>query len=292
MKVPDGLGQPVDDRELDSPQQQGRCGVETPQQELAPPPAPKRRIWPLIVVAVFLAGALAGWLFSTVIASRTPELDPTPPDSLGIASTAELFASLYLAGTSGEAITQLHAGQPPPPSGTWVNQAAAVAIRRIAADRWEVTVAVDSLEARDGLYQSVPLGFYLVPMAVEQGRAVAIGAPARVPAPDDLPAVATTTADLVPEEQSAVAERFIELHLRGDPEAFRLLVNPTAVSGFAVPPYESVVAEVTRGDGPERVIVTARATTADEATHPLEYLVTLQAGESGWLVAGIGSVAG
>jgi hypothetical protein len=96
---------------------------------------------------------------------------------------------------------------------------------------------------------------------------------------------------IVPHDRAVVAERFVELHLQADPRAGLLLVDPMAVAEFAEPPYSSLLTEVVGADTLGRVIVAAQATTAKGAIHYLEYLVTLEASESGWQVAAIGSAA-
>jgi hypothetical protein len=241
-----------------------------------------------VIVAVFVLATLVGWMIATVVDPKPAPTNPPPAVPLSVASTAELFTSLYLSGTSGEAIARIFAGDPPPQSGVWVNHSAAVAAHQVDADRWEVTVAVDSLESRNGQFAPVSLGFYLVPMAISEGRAVALAAPARVPAPT-IPTLAHTAMSAVTDDQAAAARQFIELHLEGDPATARYLKSPSAVTGFPTPPYASVLTEVVGADTLGRVRVSALATTANGVNHNLEYLVTLEADESGWRVAAVGS---
>ena len=68
-------------------------------------------------------------------------------------------------------------------------------------------------------------------------------------------------------------------------------MNPATVARFTVPPYASADGDVVGADGMGRVIVAAQTTTPNGATHHLEYLVTLEAGESRWRIAAIGSAA-
>ncbi len=284
MTLPKQLGHPVDDRDEIAPHRRVGCGATPLQEETPLPTRTSRRVWPPVAGAALIAAALTGLLTTKAIvpASATPSVPPA------VAGTAELFTSLYLAGASPDRIARVFTGEPPPPGGTWVNQAAAVAVDQVGTDLWEVTVAVDSLEPSEGQFEAVPLGFYLVPIATMGDTAMAVGAPARVTAPAFAGPTAASTAP-VAADKAAVARQFVELHLMADPEAARLLVNPAAVDLFPAPPYEDVAAEVVGADSLGRIIVVVLAATASAAEHRLEYLVTLEASEAGWRVSAIGA---
>ena len=288
MTLLETLGHPVEDCDEPIPRAGYRCDLPLPRGEPATSPGFSRRRWPVLVIAVFIVAALAGWLVARAVQLQPSPADLPPPAPSGVASTAELFTSLYLAGTSRDAISRVSAGEPPPPSGAWVNHAAAVAVDHVDEDLWEVMVAVDSLQLHNGRYEPAPLGYYLVPVAILGDRAVALAAPARVPAPVT-PVREQQDLAPVPGDQAAFARKFIELHLLGDPGSAAFLETPAGVAAFATPPYTAVLAEAVGVDTLGRVTVAAQATTASGVTHHLEYLVTLSANESGWRVAKIGS---
>ena len=103
--------------------------MPTPQQAAVAPTVSKRRIWPLVVAAVLAVVALAGWLAAQTLAERSTRSDLAPSVPPGVASTAELFASLYLTGASVDRVGPLFTGPPSPPTATVSNAA------RPAADR-------------------------------------------------------------------------------------------------------------------------------------------------------------
>ncbi len=195
--------------------------------------------------------------------------------------------AMYLNGTSGEEITRLYTGEPPPPSGTWVGEAAAISGQQTGTDSWEVTVAVDSLEASDGGYSPAPLAFYVVPVSTAEGHATVLAAPARVPGPARRPAAPAPDA-AVPTDLGEAAARFVELYLTGGDTALLMVERAERFRWFAPGVYGSATAEALGVDRLGRVTVAAQATTERGAVHRLEYLVTLTGSDRGWVVAEIG----
>ena len=289
MSLTDHLGVPVDDGHDEGDFLPGAtCNRSVPLQE--PEPAQARRV-PIIIVgaAALIVGAIAGWLLVV-----RPANEPSPPQApaessqmpVSVASTAELFTTLHL--TGGTDLAALFAGESPAPTGTWVNQSAAIDGVLVKDGTWAVTVAVDSLEHRDDEYLPAGLAFYVVPIVTISGRPVAAGIPARVAAPAGH-AVYDAFDSVVAAEQESTIDAFLTEWLTGGDDTTRYLATVNSVGLFANPPYVSVVVDVGGSDQEGRIVANVIGTTPHGAVHHLEYVVSLLLEDGVWEVTAVGT---
>ena len=292
MDLIDVLGAPVSDPPSEHSRRGDRCADRSPPPPL-PGPRQQGRRWWLIVAALcaVAVGIVAGWLVGRSTATSAPqdplvEIGGVPAE---VASTAELFASLYLAGADGEDLASIYAGDPPPPSGSWVNHSAVVSAEMTGEETWSVVVALDSLEPMEGRYEPVGLGFYEVSISTESGRPIVTAPPARIPAPR-LTAATTTSGPPTPDEQRPVVAQFLGNYLTGGDDLPRYLAPDHSIARFDDDPYRSITVGQTQSDPLGRVRAHIAAVTERGATHQLEYTLTLVFVDGVWMVSDIGSV--
>ena len=284
------LGRPVMDPidEFDNTGQQTCPGSMPPTPEPVESPKPNWRLPALAAIVSLLIGAATGWAVARQGPSQVPSMTQTEALPAGVAETAELFTSLYLSGDTLElGATALFTGPTPEPSGSWINDAAAVAGLPLGDDLWEVTVAVASFDPVDDVFVPAPLSYFAVTISAANGPPAAIAPPMRVPPP-------TPVLSLVPQfgtapgDQANVAAEFIRLFLTADPGAARLLAADSDVTLFDTAPYATATVDALGIDGQGRIAVAVVAETENGVRHELRYYVTLVPIDGVLAVAGIG----
>ena len=302
MNISEMLGTPIaDPADIDRPPP-ANCALPAPVDQ--PQPAPRRRMgWigiTLIAVTALAAGGFAGVYLSSdtatppALAATSPS-SPTPPPTVG--SLAELVTALHLSGIAPTAdMEALQVGPAPdasPPSGLWINRAAAIAAEPLGAGYWLVTVAVDALEMDNAEYEAAGVQFYEIPIATDTARPIAVTAPTRVPAPgtaavpDDIPAFNAA----VPAEQTLAIAGFLDAYLSGVGEVARF-VSPTAlIARFSTPPYQSVEVLSLGSDSLGRVQAVIEAQTQRGGRQILEYTLEMTFESGVWEVSDLVSAA-
>ncbi len=285
MSLVDILGEPVADPVTSEPATQRSCHAPD-YAEPEPQPPPRRRS--TLVMAMLLSVALAlgvtgGWYASTLRStpSATAETGSAQLPA-GIAGFAEMYVARQLAG-------------PPDPeqaSAVWINQAAAIAGEQINDQSWLVTVAVDSLELVDSVYQPVPLQYFDVLIASVGGRPSPIGFPARVPATSTTDQSGSLFSDPVPDDQAVAAVTFIDEYLTGGDELNRYLAPAATVVPFDDAPYTDIAARPLGANSLGAIRMAVTATKSNGITHELGYVLTLVLAGDVWVVSSITPVAG
>jgi hypothetical protein len=243
-----------------------------------PPAASQPRYWiGAAVVTTLTIGLALGWL----AAGRSTPAPQTPPPAVAevpptVIGVAELFTGLWLSGdVRATDLTPFHGGEQPPVSGSWVGNVVAISAESVGWDRWQVTLAVDSLEPADDGYVRAGLAYYVVAVDLAGGRPTIPAAPARVPAPANTADPSPLTDSIAP-QQVDLAQAFVVAHLTSDTQ------------GFSTAPYASVEATVRGADAQGRIVVAATASSASGTVHDLEYVVTFEREAGQWVVADIG----
>jgi hypothetical protein len=283
MSLVDMLGAPVEDPAAPEPAIQHSCRAAD-YREPEPVPAPRKRnklVVVLLVVAALGVGVAGGWygpgLVSSAPAPATTEIAGLPA---GIAGFAELYVAQQLSrSTTGDGAEQV--------SDMWINQAAAIAGRQVDEQSWLVTVAVDSLELVDSVYQPTPLQYFDVLVALVGGRPSAVGLPARVPMTTPADQSSALFSNPVPDDQAVAAVTFINEYLTGGKDLNRYLAAPTAVTPFDPAPYASVVTRPLGANSLGAIRMAVAATKSNGVTHELEYVLTLILDDGVWVVSSI-----
>jgi len=283
MSLVDILGAPVEDGASPGQSTQHACRVPD---YVYPEPAsePKersRRLTTLAVVAALSLGVIGGWFGSRLIDS-SPATSNTDHRQLpaGIAGYAELFVAQHLGNQNIESGNH----QPAP---VWVSQTAAIAGKQVDDQSWLVTVAVDSLELVDSVYQPAELQHFDVTVTSVGGAPTAIGLPARVPAvmpPDQADSLFT---DAVPNDQAVAAVTFIEEYLTGGESLNRYLAVPSNVARFESAPYQEVIAQPLGANSLGMIRIAVAATKSNGVAHRLEYVLTMTLSDGVWVVADV-----
>jgi hypothetical protein len=288
MNVTEMLGNPVHDQPDPVVPHPPACSTPSTDRQ-DPQPASVGRRGLLVVAGIAVAvGAAIGWLVSSLgEAAGDPILSDVAPISIpaDVAGTAEMFTSLYLAGNAPNAdLAAFYAGLAPQPTTAWINTATTIGAEMVGDHVWNVVVAVDSLEKVDDIYQAVDLSYYVVPISIDSGRPIAIGAPGRIPPPTPVPRQENYN-ESIPADQATSAANFLELYLTGGDDAARYLSALARIPSFATPPYATAMATPQGADASGRVRVAVTATNERGTTHQLEYIVSLSFDGTVWEVS-------
>ncbi len=283
MSVSSRLGPAVSDHETELPPAPPPCRSappSLPQSVESPPP----RNWWLVagIATLALIGAALMVTRSRPQPAIASELADVAPAT--VTAAAELFASLYFSGSAD--VASFYGGDVPDPSGAWINDVTAVAATPLDENRWEVAVAVDSLEPVDGVYQSSPLGFFSIVVAEGAGYPTIAGPPARVAPPKAPPPRRSATED-VSSEQARTAAAFLVEYLTGA-DGHRFSSIPDL--GPIATPYTRVEVVIVGVDDRGRIEISALATTPTGATHAIGYMLQLSEQGGTWTVTGIAPV--
>ncbi len=266
-----------------------RCAAQPP--PTSQPPEPTRPRWERVALAATLSlllGAVAGWAMARSTAATPGAPGPSGSLPANVAQAAELFTSLFLSGDTPDlGSTPIFSGETPQPSGSWINDTAAIAGVEVADELWEVTVAVAALEPTGGAFVPAPLAYFVVPISVAGEIPAAIDQPRRVPAPEPAPRPNLQLSE-VADDQASTATQFIQLLLTADPSVARLLSIPNDIELFRTQPYVTVSASVLGADSQGRVAVGVVATTDQGVVHNLGYYVTLTPDAGAWKVSDLG----
>lgn len=283
MSLVDILGAPVE--EGASPGQSTQHACRVPDYVYPEPAAePKERSRLLTILAVVAAmsfGVIGGWFGSRLIDS-SPATANTNHAQLpaGVAGYAELFVARHLGSPSIE-------GGNEQPSSVWVNQTAAIAGEQVDEQSWLVTVAVDSLELVDSVYQPAELQHFNVTVTSAGGTPTAIGLPARAHVVTPSDQADSLFADAVPNDQAVAAVTFIEEYLTGGESLNRYLAVPSSVTRFESAPYKEVVAQPLGANSLGMIRIAVAATKSNGVAHKLEYVLTMTLSDGVWVVADV-----
>jgi hypothetical protein len=288
MSLVDILGAPVEDERSSGQPTQHACRI--PDYDYPEPVSERvkrsRLVTTLAVVAAVSLGVIGGW-FGSRLMEPSPVAANTDQAQLpaGIAGYAELFVAEHLG-------SQRIEGDNEQPASVWVNQTAAIAGKQMGRQSWLVTVAVESLELVDSVYQPAELQHFAVTVTSVGDTPTAIGLPARVPVVTPPDQAGSLFPDPVPDDQAVAAITFIEEYLTGGESLNRYLAVPSNVARFESAPYQQVVAQPLGANSLGAVRMAVTATKSNGITHELGYVLTLVLAGDVWVVSSITPVAG
>jgi hypothetical protein len=288
MSLVDILGAPVEDGASPGQSTQHACRVPdyVYPETVSEPKERSRLLTILAVVAAVSFGVIGGWFGSRLIDS-SPAIANTDhaPLPAEIAGYAELAVARHLG-------SQTIEGGNEPPGSVWVNQTAAIAGHQVDEQSWLVTVAVDSLELVDSVYQPAGLQHFNLTVTSVGGTPTAIGLPARVHVVTPPDQADSLFADAVPDDQAVAAVTFIEEYLTGGESLNRYLAVPSDVARFESAPYEEVIAQPLGANSLGMIRIAVAATKSNGVAHRLEYVLTMTLSDGVWVVADVTPGAG
>lgn len=257
-------------------------------------------LWTLVVV-----GAVSGpaaLLRQAVAAPQPAPAVELPEPTVGVEGFAEVFVATFL-GEAGRGTEEvLRPFYPVPvelrevtPGGVYVVRTATVAAEEQGSGYWAVTVAADVLTAVDGEYRPGGWRYYTVGVAERDGRWVATGLPAQVPAPatgEDHPRLAVANLAAPRDEpQVATVERFLAALLAGEGDLDRYVAPGAQLRPIHPAPYtETRLARLGLAEQPDGgVLARVEVVAADPAgvAHRLHYSLALVERDGRWEVAAV-----
>jgi hypothetical protein len=283
MSLVDILGAPIEDGPSSGQPTQHACRI--PDYDYPEPASERgkrsRLVMTLTVVAAVSLGVIGGWFGSRLIDSISVAANTDQAQlPAGIAGYAELFVAQHLG-------SQDIAGGNQQPTPVWVSQTAAIAGKQVDEQSWLVTVAVESLELVDSVYQPAELQHFDVTVTSVGGTPTAIGLPARVPVVTPPDQTGSLFPDPVPNDQAVAAVTFIEEYLTGGGNLNRYLAVPSNVARFESAPYQEVVAQPLGANSLGMIRIAATATKSNGIAHRLEYVLTMTLSGGAWVVADV-----
>lgn len=294
MTINEMLGTPVSDRASPIRLSSVPCPIPTqPQPDENGERSNRTLLWSVLIAATSLCIGIAvgGYAIpragdpAAVLSAVAAQVDVPA----GVAGFAELFAATHLSGVAAAedlAVLYPDAAAPPAATGLWVNRAAAIAAVAVDEEVWRVTVATEVLEMVDGAYEPAGIQYYTVTVAQKDAQPVALSAPSRTPAPENVAqrAAAPRYAGAVPPDQERAVVDFLGAYLTGNGEVARYMAPTARIALFPVPPYVSTRMESIGADALGRVRARLTATSANGATQALEYTLEMGYASGVWEV--------
>lgn len=258
-------------------------------------------LWLLVV-----GGAAAGVAGFAAAAAPPPTPSPTPAADEtggrgGVDGWAELFVAAWLGAGDGDALAGWLGGRTVELARNrerlYAARTAAVGAEQGDDGLWTVTVAADVLAADDGGWRPAGLRWFEVGVVEVDGRRVAAGLPAQIPAPEpagDPPRWAAGRMSRPDADDPAVAtaSRFLGALLAGAGEVDRYATPGGGWRPVSPPPYAAVtvdrVAAVDTTDGGRLMTLEAVAETDGGASQRLGYWLQLARRDGRWEVSAFG----